>query len=103
MKLAHCQRRQSLLHIYCMGDLFHVLHQIILTFGPYSFIRTLTVKPVIINLILMGELKILDSAVTMGIIASRSPQKAPFSEITDGLLKIAGQKEIKLLPALPAI
>ena len=46
---------------------------------PYSFINTLTDKP-IIYFILMGVLKRFNSvSITIGIAESRFPQKSPFS------------------------
>lgn len=61
---------------------------------PYSSINTLTDKP-IIYVTLMGGLKRFNTVIiTTGINESRFPQKAPFSGVIDGLLKMAGQKGI---------
>lgn len=61
---------------------------------PYSSINTLTDKP-IIYVTLMGRLKRFNTVIiTIGINESRFPQKAPFSGVIDGLLKMAGQKGI---------
>lgn len=72
--------------------------QIILTFGPqlepHSFIRALTDKHIIIDVILMGGLKRFNSVITVDITMLRFPQKAPFSGAADGHLKMKGQKGI---------